>query len=218
MNKEATIWILEDDLGITYLYKQMFDARYTTRYFSNLKDFDIAVKEKNCPDLLVADLLLTDGTFIDYLSSCEEDVFLKIPFLVVSSIDDLSSLRKCFDDGALDYITKPFKRNELEIKIENCLNKKDENKNYHLEDLSSVTIEGRKVDKLTKKEMQLLLFFLDSPDMIASRDVVLKEAWGSTTVNPKTVDVHLYNLRRKLLPYNIFIKPARRGSWQLLIT
>lgn len=217
MNKEATIWILEDDLGITYLYKQMFDARYTTRYFSNLKDFDIAVKEKNCPDLLVADLLLTDGTFIDYLSSCEEDVFLKIPFLVVSSIDDLSSLRKCFDDGALDYITKPFKRNELEIKIENCLNKKDENKNYHLEDLSSVTIEGRKVDKLTKKEMQLLLFFLDSPDMIASRDVVLKEAWGSTTVNPKTVDVHLYNLRRKLLPYNIFIKPARRGSWQLLI-
>ena len=217
MNKETTLWILEDDLGITYLYKQMFDARYTTRYFSNLKDFDIAVKEKNCPDLLVADLLLTDGTFIDYLSSCEEDVFLKIPFLVVSSIDDLSSLRKCFDDGALDYITKPFKRNELEIKIENCLNKKDENKNYHLEDLSSVTIEGRKVDKLTKKEMQLLLFFLDSPDMIASRDVVLKEAWGSTTVNPKTVDVHLYNLRRKLLPYNIFIKPARRGSWQLLI-
>lgn len=74
---------------------------------------------------------------------------------------------------------------------------------------------GTKIEGLTKKEIQLLKLFVMKDDYSISKDIVVKTIWKDILVNSKTLDVHFYNLRRKLSPYGIKIKLKRRGEWQL---
>ena len=74
---------------------------------------------------------------------------------------------------------------------------------------------GTKVEGLTKKEIQLLKLFLQKDDHKIIKDEVVRAIWKDILVNSKTLDVHFYNLRRKLAPYDIKIKLMRRGEWQL---
>ncbi len=74
---------------------------------------------------------------------------------------------------------------------------------------------GTKVEGLTKKEIQLLKLFVLRDDHRVEKDEVVATIWKDTLVNSKTLDVHFYNLRRKLAPYGIQIKLVRRGEWQL---
>lgn len=65
------------------------------------------------------------------------------------------------------------------------------------EEARRVTIEGREVE-LTRREFDLLAALLRDPDRVHTRDALLEEVWGSTYLQPKTVDVHIAGLRRKL--------------------
>jgi DNA-binding winged helix-turn-helix (wHTH) protein len=57
---------------------------------------------------------------------------------------------------------------------------------------------------------------LKSPVRSVNRKDILKKVWGATSVHPKTVDVHLYNLRRKLDPLGFQITSHGPGQWKLL--
>ena len=213
------IWILEDDETCIHLYRQILDLRYKTRYFEKIKQFQQELTnmtpEDAIPSLVIADLLLSDGNFLDFLSEDGHHKMIDIPFIVVSSIDDIDALRFCFNEGALDYLTKPFKKNEILVKVENKLKGNTGRGIFTHEDVSSLMVDGKKIKNLTGKEMQLLALFLNSLDRTVQREEILEKAWGGTTVHPKTVDVHLYNLRRKIFPYGFIIKSEGRGRWTL---
>ncbi|MEW6055685.1 MAG: winged helix-turn-helix domain-containing protein [Bdellovibrionota bacterium] len=70
--------------------------------------------------------------------------------------------------------------------------------------------------ELTLKEQQLLSLFLNSRDQSVSRTEILAQIWKNAKVDPKTVDVHLYNLRRKIQNGGIEIRSTSSGRWQLL--
>lgn len=76
---------------------------------------------------------------------------------------------------------------------------------------------GTKIEGLTKKEIQLLKLFMLRENYTVEKEQVVKTIWKDILVNSKTLDVHFYNLRRKLSPYGIQIKLVRRGEWQLVI-
>jgi DNA-binding response OmpR family regulator len=210
-----SIWILEDDKGCRFVYEQTLDYRYQTTYFSSLEEFKVSLQDntRQRPSLIIADIMLQDGNFINFLRSDECEELLSIPFIVVSSIDDIDALRFCFREGALDYITKPFKKNELLVKIENIVN------GYHQGHMwanqKSLRLDGQEVKNLTSKQLQLLSLFIKSPERSITRDDILKGVWGDTTVHPKTVDVHLYNLRRRLGAHGYHIRSEGGGRWSL---
>lgn len=215
---EHEIWVLEDDKGCTFLYQQVLDIRYKTRYFSTIKELCNALEELSEPPsntILIADLILPDGSFLDFLSSDIDFNIDRIPFIVISSVDDIDALRFCFKEGAFDYLTKPFKKSELLVKIENKFSGVDK-PNFSHEDINTISFDGIKIKGLTTKEMQLLALFLNSLDREVRREDSLKKAWGGTAVHPKTLDVHLYNLRKKLAPYGYVIKSEGRGRWTLV--
>jgi DNA-binding response OmpR family regulator len=54
--------------------------------------------------------------------------------------------------------------------------------------------------RLTPAEYNLLVYFLQNPDRVLSRDVILNAVWGYDSANTRTVDVHVVKLRRKLEP------------------
>lgn len=217
MNNEKSIWILEDDKDCRFVYEQMLDFRYKTEYFENIAMFKEALlnDERVKPALVLADLMLPDGNFLNFLTETKESQFLKTPFVIVSSIDDIDALRFCFNEGALDYLTKPFKKNELLVKIENILSGRNSQAVIG-NDRKDLTLDGTKIANLTSKQLQVLSLFLNSPNRIINRSDILDKVWGNTTVHPKTVDVHLYNLRRKLHPYGYFIRSEGGGRWCLM--
>lgn len=217
---DKEIWVLEDDKGCLFVYEQTLDHRYVTRYFETLDLFSkalekVAASSESGPALIIADLMLSDGNFLNFLANTENTKLLTMPFIVVSSIDDIDALRFCFREGALDYLTKPFKKNELLVKIENVISGSTKTR---VSDQASKSIEigGVNITNLTVKQIQLLNLFLKSEDRSISRQDILEKVWGDTTVHPKTVDVHLYNLRRKLHGYGFLIRSDGGGRWSLM--
>ena len=219
---DKAIWVLEDDKGCQFVYEQTLDHRYKTRYFERIDEFSKELRacyqkgKEHLPKLIVADLMLSDGNFLTYLTDGEKEIF-DIPFIIVSSVDDIDALRFCFKEGALDYLTKPFKKNELLVKIENVLSGSFKKQTQTSEGVNkSVNLDGVEVISLTAKQKQLLSLFLASDDRSISRNDILEKVWQDTSVHPKTVDVHLYNLRRKVNEYGYIIRSDGGGRWSLM--
>jgi DNA-binding response OmpR family regulator len=214
------IWILEDDKGCQFVYEQILKNNFETLYFENIKKFkesyEKTINKNNMkqPAMIIADLMLNDGNFLSFLTTeFHGELGVDVPFIVVSSDDDIDSLRVCFKEGATDYITKPFRKNELLVKIETILkNNRSLGKGFK----PSVSVDGVTIEGLTGKQKKLLALFNSQEDRVIDRDLILDKVWGDTSVHPKTLDVHLYNLRRKLHPYGLIIKSLGGGRWTLL--
>ncbi|MCF8058852.1 MAG: response regulator transcription factor [Bacteriovoracaceae bacterium] len=220
IRNEPLIWILEDDEGCQFVYEQMLKNDFKTIYFENIKKFkdrysEVMTKSNGIrPSIIIADLMLNDGNFLSFLTSdFHPGLGDEVPFIVVSSDDDIESLRICFKEGANDYITKPFKRNELLVKIETILKN---NQSFVKPVKPNVSIDGVVIEGLTGKQKRLLSLFNTQKDRVVDRDLILDKVWGDTSVHPKTLDVHLYNLRRKLGPYGLIIKSLGGGRWTLM--
>jgi DNA-binding response OmpR family regulator len=214
-NFRLEVWVLEDDPGCQFVYEEILKRDFDLRFFSSLRSFEIAMEERvQDPILVIADLLLDDGNFMGYLNREDSlEIFRSIPLIVVSSNDDVDALRLCFKRGASDYITKPFKRNELVVKIETILkNAKTYNKSIR----PKIAIGDVLIDNLTGTQQKLLALFIESEGRTVDRDLIIGRVWGGMNVHPKAVDVHIYNLRRKLAEFGFIIRSERQGRWTLV--
>ena len=111
LKSDFRIWIVEDEPGVQFVYKDILCLRYHIEFFSTLSDFKKKAAEgTQNPDLIIADLSLPDGNFFEVLSEKKSAFLIASPLIIVSSIDDLDILRACFDEGALDYLIKPLSR------------------------------------------------------------------------------------------------------------
>lgn len=197
---DKLIWILEDELSCQFVYSEAFEIRYELRFFHTVADFRQAlIAGGRRPDMIISDLKLPGETFLSFLAK-EEDAELidGIPFIIVSSIDDIDVLKKCFEEGALDYLTKPFGKNELIVKTERILGN-----NHAVAELVAVDsmtmIAKNRIGRirLTPKEMQILSVLRSAKGKPVTREMIIKQVWETTEVGKKTLDVHLFNLRRK---------------------
>ncbi len=207
----ALIWILEDSQSSQFVYEETLGSRYRLHFFSSLGDFRQAMAETaQKPRLLLADLRLQDENFLDFLGTDEAHTLIRFPFMVVSSLDDLDVLRTCFQEGALDYLTKPFTRNELIVKIERILEKRSEIS------LDPGTFRLRRKDgsllpQLTPKELQIFTLLQAAKGAPVTRQSLTAEIWGTVQVTSKSLDVHLFHLRRKIAEagFEIVFEPQK---------
>jgi DNA-binding response OmpR family regulator len=65
-------------------------------------------------------------------------------------------------------------------------------------------------------QIQLLDLFLKNPGNILTRQEIEENIWPGVKVYPKNVDVHIYNLRRKISPQGLMIKSVGPNRWQLM--
>lgn len=221
MKRKKLIWILEDDKSIQFTYRMMLELRYHLKMFCSLKEYtDEILKDKESPDLLIADLRLPGESFFSFLAESPLAESVTYPFLIVSSVDDKDVLRACFEEGALDYITKPFNKQELLVKIERFLSasfvsktqigdKEIDIKNLELDTMSLNLTCARGSVRLTPKEMQILSVLNSSYDLPVLKQSIIKHVWNDICVEPKALDVHLFNLRRKIkgLGFSIYFEP-----------
>ncbi len=194
------IWILDNDPACVSLYQQTLGLQYQVRAFMKLDELRTALAQarEGEPRLLIADPESTQLLAQIFKANRQVAPGLQIPdTLIVSKIDDLELMRFYLKTGARDYLLKPIRPNELIAKVERALSQISNREILILRN----DLDGIQVGDLTFREHQLLTIFLSRPNRSVSRDELYNAIWSKVTVNRKTLDVHLFNLRRKLRPH-----------------
>jgi two-component system response regulator ResD len=130
-----------------------------------------------------------------------------MPIILITARGEEAQRIAGLELGADDYVVKPFSAPEVIARVRAQLRRA----RGHLgaqaplrigsleldDEARRVTVDGQEV-KLTLREFDLLAALLRDPDRAHTREALLEQVWGSTYLQPKTVDVHIAGLRRKL--------------------
>ncbi len=178
------------------------------------------------PDLIVLDLMLPgiDGFQICRTLRSESDVPIIMLTARTTDEDKLAGL----DMGADDYVTKPFSPRELAARVRAVLRRLPGERgpeettlgaltlNYHLHEAS---VNGKGLD-ITPTEFKLLGILAKEPGRVFSRAQLIEKAMGYDFEGfDRTIDVHIFNLRRKLACNGSSVKiKAVYGTGYKLIT
>jgi len=172
-------------------------------------DDALALARSSNPDLILLDLMLPGVDGMQVCRLLRRDT--SVPIIMLTALGGESERVAGLDVGADDYIAKPFGMRELLARVRALLRRsrpRDEGDtgptamvagDLHLDR------ERREVQKagvaihLKPKEYELLLFFLQHPGRVFSREQILDEVWGYDFYGgPRTVDVHVRWLRQKI--------------------
>jgi len=218
----SKILIVEDEKKIARIMElEITHEGYEAEVVYNGKDGIEELKNDDY-DLLILDIMLPGLDGIEVCNRIRK--FSEIPIIMVTAKDSTRDKVKGLDTGADDYITKPFEAEELMARIRAQLRrKKDNEKNgekniLKIDDLvmdkDKYTV-SREEDniELTKKEYDLLKYFLENKDIVLSRDQLLEGVWGYDYVGQTNiVDVYIRYLRSKIDdPYDKKLIKTVRG-------
>ena len=175
----------------------------------------LEMTKANDYDLILLDVMLPKMDGFEVCQQVRE--FSDVPIIMLTAKGDDMDKILGLDNGADDYITKPFNILEVKARIKAIMRrgrKKDEKeapsnvleKNGMKIDRESrrVFIEGKEVN-LTAKEFDVLELLAMNPDKVYSREQLLNLVWGHEYPgDARTVDVHIRRLREKIekLPSN----------------
>lgn len=209
MQKKKHIFVLEDNLEILKLYKNLLESLFEVSAFSEDKSFyDFVMSSEISPDLFVTDLYL-DGTNVFDL--CEKpEILAKLknwPVLVVSVKDDIQTMQKCLQEWANDYLVKPFNNNEL---IYKCSKLAKSGESIEVDPKSFTVIFGElKSLELSAKEFQILSHLIDSHAPVDKSELIEK-IWG-IAYSPNILNSTLGRLRKKLKPIDHSVTVSQSG-------
>ena len=154
-------------------------------------------------DLALVDLALPDGNgTIVYRVAEEYDV----PVIFLTAYDDEYTVSKGLDMGAADYIPKPYRKRELLSRINRVLRERGKmNAEIIFGDLRVDTAKGNVYKNgeeifLSRLEYKLLLYFMNRPGQLRTRDALFNEIWSITGeyITDNTLTVHIKRLREKI--------------------
>lgn len=202
----ALIFSVEDDKEIGDLLKLALPCfNYKLEIFENAEDmFDKL--DGVLPDLILLDIMLPKMDGMQALKKLKSSGKTnKIPVIMLTAKGNESSIVNALDEGADDYMAKPFSVMELNSRIKANLRKylKKEEKISLLNitlDLNSrkVFIDEEEVH-FALKEFEVLKILMTNPNTVISRERLLGEVWGTDFLGEtRTLDMHIKAIRSKI--------------------
>ena len=205
--KMQKILYVEDDLSlIDGLQYTLETSGYMVDNAKTVKEA-LALFRKNTYDLLLLDVTLPDGTGFDVCKAVRNSSTVPIIFLTAS--DQEISIVRGLDMGADDYITKPFKLNELLSRIKAILrrslqfSKADtflEANGVRVDTAERLVWKNEKPLDLPLVEYKLLCLFMQNPNHLMPREMILDRMWdgNGNFVDDNTLSVYIRRLRNKI--------------------
>lgn len=202
------ILIVQRDREIQkYLEKGLKELGYTVEICSDKDDAYYHIKSDNY-DLAILDIDIKNGNGIELCSEIRE-INKKIGIIFLSSKNDVEKKVQCLDNGADDYLTKPFSFIELAGRIRAILRRSEGNinniennlkiKNLKLDLLTREAKRGDREIELTYKEFTLLEYLIRNKNLVLSRTMIREKIWNMNyTANTNIVDVYMTHLRNKI--------------------
>jgi len=198
------IYSIEDDENIGYVIKKaLTNSGYEVKTFTSSTPF-YAELEKQIPDVLLLDIMLPGESGLEILSKIRNDSkYQNIYVIIVSAKDSEFDKVTGLDQGADDYIAKPFGIFELTSKINAVFRRFKDKEVLRVRDIS-LYVNERKCKKgdteiaLTQKEFDLFKYLLERKPNVVRKEDVIKDIWGSEYGETRTIDMHIKSLRQKI--------------------
>lgn len=201
-----TILIIDDEASIRKLLKITFeDVPYRVVLAQDGREgLHLAAAER--PSLIILDMGLPDKRGSEVLKDLR--TWTQIPVVILSVENDPATVVEALDLGADDYVTKPFRNDELLARVRVCLRRSVSNVSaspvLNIEHLS-IDLEKRIVQKnneqvhLTSIEYDYLVFMIKNRGKVVTHGQILKAVWGPAADSEASYPrVYMRHLRQKL--------------------
>ena len=153
-------------------------------------------------DLVLLDVMLPGMDGFEVIRKIQNG---DTPVIFLTALQDVADKVKGLRLGAEDYIVKPFEAVELLARIEVVLRRVNRGRNVLEYQDIVVNIDEHQVKKkgesvaLTPKEFDVLVFFMQNPDIVLTRERLLSSVWGYGFMGEtRTVDIHVQQVRKKM--------------------
>ncbi|MCR4033779.1 MULTISPECIES: response regulator transcription factor [Flavobacterium] len=201
------ILLLEDDFTLS----KEISTFFTSKGFECIPYYDGSLLlKKYFPyeyDLIVLDINVPGTNGIDVCKGIRE-IDKKTPIIMLTAFSEIEDKLSSFDNGADDYLVKPFHFDELFARAQSLLRRKDvpqqvENK-ITINDLQifeeemKVVRSGEEI-KLTPKEFKLILILAHAKGKVLSKQFIAEKLWDyHIETNQNTIEVYINFLRKKI--------------------
>ncbi len=177
-------------------------------------------------DIIILDINLVTGSGLDVLKIIKK-AKKRVGIIIISANNSLSDKLEGLDLGADDYITKPFHLAELNSRIKAVLRRGkyggDEIMVFNeikIDTKSRTAYINEKSIALTRKEYDLLVFFISNKGRVLSKGIIAEHLWGDDSDlldNFDFIYVHINNLRKKLTAEGAkYIKTAYGSGYKFI--
>jgi two-component system phosphate regulon response regulator PhoB len=222
---KTTILVVEDEPSIAELVTfTLQGAGWDVAVANTVGDAWESIQRRT-PQMVLLDWMLPDQSGLRLLSKVRGDRQLQsIPVIMLTAKSMEEDKIAGLDNGADDYITKPFSPRELISRIKALLRRKSPEHAQSVMSAGEVTLDpiscsvklrDEKID-IGHAEYKLLKFFLAHPERVFSRSQLLDKVWGDhVVIEERTVDVHVLRLRKALKDAESLIKTVRSVGYML---
>jgi DNA-binding response OmpR family regulator len=210
--KKADILIVEDETAIARLMEiHLQRAGYSVTCCGNGHDA-IALLESNAYKLMLLDRMIPGVRGLDLLRWLrKQDALRTLPVVMVTALAQTEERIRGLNEGADDYLPKPFEPDELVARVQALLRRSVHGRSMGESD-AEITLDhdameafvlGKRVD-LRPLEFRLLQRLMKKPGKVRSREYLLDKVWGiNNFVEERTVDVTVKRLRKALMEYGL---------------
>lgn len=224
------ILIIEDSRDQQLLLTQLLGRKHEVACVSSVAAAK-AELNKHLFDLIVLDVNLPDQDGFAFCAEMRQDERLKsIPVVFLTGRVAPTDKVHGFTVGGDDYVTKPFDVLEFSARIDARLRRRNEavqvteafvqgffRVDHAKQRIALMTPEGDLSLDLTTNEYKILHYFICHEDHLLSRSQILDQVWGTDVhVTDRTVDSHIYTLRKKLGRAAHFIETVPRAGYRFL--
>ena len=204
------VLIVEDELDIAGLIKHTLErGGETEAHIVGSGDAALKAVTERAPDLIILDLNLPVVGGLEVCRTLRSRADLPhVPIIMLTARTSEDDRVSGLEQGADDYVTKPFSLRELTARVRAVLRRGPAAEPRHgsyrgerlIADFEAVAIavDGAPV-RLTRREFELLQYLVQNKNRVVSRDRLLERVWGyERVVETRSVDVHVGRLRSKL--------------------
>lgn len=204
------------NINVLLVEDDQFMANLIKYNLSNL-DYNVAlardgvegmeIAQNDNPDIIILDCMIPHKSGIEVCTELRaHEKTQSIPIIMISALDDNNKILG-LEKGADDYVIKPFSIEELVARIGALLRRTKpsftaKTLSFHdIEmDLTSYEVKRRREKvKLSRIEFRILQVFLENPETLLGRAVLIDKVWGlRNNVDLRTIDVHVTRLRKAL--------------------
>ncbi|MCB0351637.1 MAG: response regulator transcription factor [Bdellovibrionales bacterium] len=210
--KSQSLLVIDSRRELHATIRAVLKSKYDVTAALNAKE-GYQLLKNNHFDLILINTNLPDENGLDFCERLKNDDNLKpTPFIILSGKDNTADYVRGFEIGAEDYILLPFVKERFFACITARLQKQidaKQNRNIlqagqleldRFQQRAFILKENEKIDiQLTPIEFRLLRYFLTHTNQVLTREQILKDIWGDdVSVTDRTVDTHIYTLRKKL--------------------
>jgi two-component system, OmpR family, KDP operon response regulator KdpE len=203
----SEILVIDDELQIRKLLQITLESNGFKILQAATGSEGLVMASQKKPDLILLDLGLPDQNGHDTLRNLRE--WNNTPLIVLSVQNREEDIIRALDNGANDYLVKPFRTGELLARIRTALRNASREENNHIIrygdielDLASHTLKvNGAIVSLTQTQYSLLVLFTRNEGRVLTHQYILREIWGEGSIDQlQYLRVFIAQLRKKIQP------------------